>query len=90
MAGQISDKLKQKRRDAAMKMQHNIAAEISKSFVGKTIRVLVEKAASATEIQNASVSSWEHGLIREKETHHSSLATRHFLVRSWRGGRAGH
>jgi ribosomal protein S12 methylthiotransferase len=40
MAGQVSDKLKQKRRDLAMAAQHKIAKQISESFVGREIKVL--------------------------------------------------
>jgi ribosomal protein S12 methylthiotransferase len=80
MAGQISDKVKQKRRELAMHAQHEIAKQVSESFVGKKIKVLVEGPANAKQLQSANVSSWEHGLLREAETRHSSLVTRHFLV----------
>ena len=40
----------------------------------------MESDANAKQLQSANVSSWEHGLIREAETRHSSLLTRHFLV----------
>jgi ribosomal protein S12 methylthiotransferase len=80
MSGQISDKVKQKRRNRAMAEQHKIARQISESFVGREIKVLVEGKADAKQLQSANVSSWEHGLIRESETHHSSLTTRHYLV----------
>jgi ribosomal protein S12 methylthiotransferase len=79
MAGQLSDKLKQKRRDLAMAEQSKIAREISANFLGREIKILVEGEAKAKQLQNAKVSSWEHGLIRERDAH-SSLATRHFLV----------
>ena len=68
MAGQLSDKVKQKRRDLAMAEQHEVAKRVSESFVGRTIKVLVEGEANAKQLQSANVSSWEHGLIREKET----------------------
>jgi ribosomal protein S12 methylthiotransferase len=80
MAGQISDKVKQKRRELIMAAQHKIARQISESFVGREIKVLVEGHANEKQLQQANVSSWEHGLIREAETRHSSLVTRHFLV----------
>jgi ribosomal protein S12 methylthiotransferase len=67
MAGQLSDKVKQKRRDLAMAAQHQIAKQVSESFVGRTIKVLVEGEANAKQLQSANVSSWEHGLMREKE-----------------------
>ena len=80
MAGQISDKVKQKRRELAMSAQHKIAIAVSESFVDREIKVLVESEANAKQLQGANVSSWEHGLIREKDTHHSSLGTRHYFV----------
>jgi ribosomal protein S12 methylthiotransferase len=80
MAGQIPDKVKQKRRELVMAAQHKIAKQVSESFVGREIKVLVEGHADAKQLQSANVSSWEHGLIREAETRHSSLVTRHFLV----------
>ncbi len=33
--------------------------------MGRTIKVLTEKQASAKELQTARISSWEHGLIRD-------------------------
>jgi ribosomal protein S12 methylthiotransferase len=80
MAGQIPDKIKRRRRELAMAAQHKIARQISESFVGREIKVLVEGNADAKQLQTANVSSWEHGLIREPETRHPSLVTRHFLV----------
>jgi ribosomal protein S12 methylthiotransferase len=65
MASQISEKAKKMRRDAAMAEQLNVARATSESFVGRELRVLVEKAARAEELAN--VSSWEHGLIRNNE-----------------------
>jgi ribosomal protein S12 methylthiotransferase len=69
MTGQIPAKLKRERRNRAMAAQHRIAQAISQSFVGRTIPVLVETAASTKELQAAKVSSWEHGLVRENDRH---------------------
>jgi ribosomal protein S12 methylthiotransferase len=80
MAGQIPEKIKKRRRELVMAAQHQIARQVSESFVGREIKVLVEGEANAKQLQGANVSSWEHGLIREAETGHSSLVTRHFLV----------
>ena len=80
MAGQIPGKVKQKRRELVMAAQHKIARQVSENFVGREIKVLVEGQANEKQLQQANVSSWEHGLIREAETHHASLVTRHFLV----------
>ncbi len=68
MAGQLSDKVKQKRRELAMHAQHKVAAAVSESFVGREIKVLIEGEANAKQLQGANVSSWEHGLIRETDS----------------------
>jgi ribosomal protein S12 methylthiotransferase len=68
MTGQIPDKVKQRRRKLAMAEQHKIARQISKSFVGRTLKVLVEGHANEEQLRQANVSSWEHGLVREAET----------------------
>jgi ribosomal protein S12 methylthiotransferase len=80
MAGQLSDKVKQKRRERAMAAQHEIAMQVSESFVGRTIKVLVEGEANSKQLQSANVSSWEHGLMREQETLNSQLSTKNYLV----------
>ena len=68
MAGQLSDKVKQKRRELAMAAQHKVAVAVSESFVGREIKVLVEGKADAKQFRQANVSSWEHGLVRESGT----------------------
>jgi ribosomal protein S12 methylthiotransferase len=78
MAGQIPDKVKQKRREIVMAAQHKIAKEVSQTFVGRKIKVLVEGEADAKQLLGANVSSWEHGLIREAET--SKLKIQNYLV----------
>jgi ribosomal protein S12 methylthiotransferase len=65
MASQVSEKVKKKRRELAMAEQLKVARSISESFLGRELRVLVEKAARAEELAN--VSSWEHGLILNKK-----------------------
>ena len=80
MAGQVSDKVKQRRRELAMAAQHKIAQHVSESFVGRTLKVLIEGRASAKQLATANVSSWEHGLMRENETLDSRLQTGDFLV----------
>jgi ribosomal protein S12 methylthiotransferase len=64
MAGQISDREKEERRQRAMAAQHEVAVSVAESFVGRTIRVLVEREASAQDLRGARINSWEHGLIR--------------------------
>ncbi len=81
MAGQLSDKVKQKRRQLAMAAQHEIAVAVSESFVGRKIKVLVEGEASAKELKGARISSWEHGLIRAEDEHTAKLKGRYFIAR---------
>jgi ribosomal protein S12 methylthiotransferase len=81
MAGQISDAVKQKRRERAMAAQHKVAVAVSESFVGRTIKVLVEGEADAKQLQAASVSSWEHGLIRETDRHTRQMKGHYFIGR---------
>jgi ribosomal protein S12 methylthiotransferase len=80
MAGQIPDKIKKRRRELAMAAQHKIARQISASFVGRTLKVLVEGRANEEQLRQANVSSWEHGLLRERESRHVSPVTRHFFA----------
>ena len=80
MAGQIPDKVKQQRRQLVMAEQLKIARLVSESFVGRTLKVLVEGNANAKQLQNAGVSSWEHGFLREQDTPHASPGIRHYAV----------
>lgn len=80
MAGQLGDKLKQRRRELAMAAQHGIAREISESFVGRELKVLVEGRASAKQLAAANVRSWEHGLMRAAGTTNAGLGARGYLV----------
>jgi ribosomal protein S12 methylthiotransferase len=80
MAGQISHKMKQKRRELAMAAQHKVAIAVSESFVGREIKVLVEGTADAKQLQSANVNSWEHGLMRENEIRNPQSAIHNFLV----------
>jgi ribosomal protein S12 methylthiotransferase len=65
MERQIPDAIRQERRALAMAEQHDIAREISEGFVGRKIKVIVERRANEDDLQQASISSWEHGLIRD-------------------------
>jgi len=64
MTGQIPNRVKQQRRRLAMAEQHKIARQVSESFVGRTLKVLVEGRANEEQLRQANVSSWEHGWIR--------------------------
>ena len=81
MAGQLSDKVKQKRRELAMAAQHKVAVAVSESFVGRAIKVLVEGEANAKQLQSANVSSWEHGLIREIDQHVGQMKGHYLIAR---------
>jgi ribosomal protein S12 methylthiotransferase len=80
MAGQIPDKVKQKRRELAMAAQHEIAVHVAESFVGRTLKVLVEGEAKATQLKKANTRSWEHGLLRGSETHAPQIGVRKYLA----------
>ncbi|MBI5801695.1 MAG: 30S ribosomal protein S12 methylthiotransferase RimO [Verrucomicrobia bacterium] len=80
MTSQLSDKVKQRRRELAMAAQHEVARAVSESFVGRTLKVLIEGSAREQQLQQAKVLSWEHGLLREGETPNSKLQTQNFLV----------
>ncbi|MBL9167212.1 MAG: 30S ribosomal protein S12 methylthiotransferase RimO [Verrucomicrobiales bacterium] len=67
MEQQVTERVKAKRREAAMAEQHLVARSVSESFVGRTLKVLIEGQASARDLKKANVSSWEHGLIREQD-----------------------
>ena len=80
MAGQLTPKQRQKRRGKAMAAQHKVAVAVAESFVGRTLKVLVEGEAKAKALDKANVSSWEHGLMRGDETGAAKLGTRSYLV----------
>jgi ribosomal protein S12 methylthiotransferase len=64
MMDQIPEVVKQERRDRAMAEQLQVARQIASGYVGREIPVLVEKQAGASDLAQAKVSSWEHGLTR--------------------------
>lgn len=82
MAGQLTPRLRQKRREQAMAAQHEVAVAVAESFVGRTLKVLVEGEATPKQIEAARVSSWEHGLIRQVDQSQSTQlkANRRYLV----------
>ena len=63
-----------------MAAQHEIAIQVSESFVGREIKVLVEGKANEKQLQSASVSSWEHGLLREHDKSEIGNRNRNYLV----------
>ncbi|HMJ91292.1 MAG TPA: 30S ribosomal protein S12 methylthiotransferase RimO [Candidatus Acidoferrum sp.] len=81
MEQQIPDRARQKRRERAMAEQHKVARAVSHSFVGRDLNVLVEGQASARELQKASVTSWEHGLIRGADGGLAKLKGKYLIAR---------
>lgn len=81
MAGQVPDRVKQKRRDLAMAAQLQVSRELASAQVGRERRVLIESKARAEELQQAQVSSWEHGLIRGEQQGLDELAGNYFVAR---------
>ncbi|HTD86919.1 MAG TPA: 30S ribosomal protein S12 methylthiotransferase RimO, partial [Candidatus Binatia bacterium] len=82
MENQIPDKAKRHRRDRAMAAQHAIARKVSQSFVGRELKVLVEAAATARDLQKANIHSWEHGLIRAEDNQRDQLHGKYLIARS--------
>ena len=80
MTSQLTDKVKQHRRELAMAAQHGVARAVSESFVGRTLKVLIEGSAREQQLQQAKVSSWEHGLLREPDNRQSAIGNRRYLV----------
>jgi len=81
MESQLPEKIKKQRRAAAMAEQLKVARQISESFVGRKLKVLVEGEASAKDLRNANVSSWEHGLVRGGEMNADQLKGRYLVAR---------
>jgi ribosomal protein S12 methylthiotransferase len=81
MAGQLPLATRQKRRELAMAAQHQVARELAAGQVGRTLNILVEGEASAKQLQQAKVSSWEHGLIREADADLARLKGRYAVGR---------
>jgi ribosomal protein S12 methylthiotransferase len=81
MAGQITDRIKQQRRKLAMAEQRKIATEISQAFVGRELKVLVEGNADTKQLENANVSSWEHGFLRGEKPSPLPLIGRFLVAR---------
>jgi len=81
MAGQLTEKAKGERRKRAMSTQHQVATSVAESFVGRTLKVLVEGQASAKELKAARISSWEHGLMRGEDDSQAQLKGTYLVAR---------
>jgi len=82
MARQIPDEVKQTRRALAMAEQHDVSRDLSGASVGKKLKVLVEHRASTDELQQANISSWEHGLIRDEYSDEPAIKGNYLVARS--------
>lgn len=80
MSSQVPDPVKKERRDRAMAAQLEVARAVSETYVGRELRVLVEKPATEKELRGADVSSWEHGLIRGGDDH-AALKGKYMIAR---------
>jgi ribosomal protein S12 methylthiotransferase len=65
-----------------MSAQQAIAREVSASFVGRVLEVLVERRATASERRQVQVLSWEHGLLRAADGGANQLRGTYYLARS--------
>jgi len=78
---QIPGRVKEQRRERAMAEQLAVAREISGAYVGRELRVLVERVAGEAELQKIASSSWEHGFIRSSSATTETLKGRHWVAR---------
>lgn len=81
MTRQIPDETRQERRALAMAEQHDIARELSEGCVGRKLKVLVEGKATADDLEQSNISSWEHGLIRDETVPAARLKGRYQISR---------
>jgi ribosomal protein S12 methylthiotransferase len=63
MSGQVADAVKRRRRDRAMALQREVARAVSATFVGRTLKVLVEGPARGAA-ESGPGASTEHGRVR--------------------------
>jgi ribosomal protein S12 methylthiotransferase len=80
MAGQHPDQVKRRRRALVMAAQREVTREVSRSFVGRTIKVLIERPADSRQLPGANSGSWEHGFSRERQSQISNLNSQTYLV----------
>lgn len=63
-----------------MAAQREVAAQVAASFVGRTLRVLVEGGANAQQLRQARVLSREHGMLRESDNRRSPITHRQYAI----------
>jgi ribosomal protein S12 methylthiotransferase len=81
MMSQVPDRVKKQRRRRAMAEQLRVARAVSQSFVGRAIKVLIERKATDADLQKANVCSWEHGLLRRGPSARESLKGSYLIAR---------
>lgn len=81
MQNQVPEAIKRRRRDQAMAEQRQVAREVAAGFVGRTIKVLVEREPNARELNDAQTRSREHGWLREGDAQASQLRGRLLVAR---------
>ena len=81
MESQVPDRVKKQRQKRAMIEQRKIARAVAAASLGRTMRVLIERPAGSRDLENAGISSWEHGLIRQSEKAQAVLETSCLIAR---------
>jgi len=81
MEAQVPDRIKKQRQKLAMAEQRKVSKAISTRWVGREMDVLIERNAKSLDLENANISSWEHGLIRGNEKKAISLKQEYLVAR---------
>ena len=82
MGGQVPEKIKQKRRNLVLAAQRKIASQVAESFVGRTIKVLIEGSASLAELRRTHTNPREYASARRKLRLAGKPAGRFLMARS--------
>jgi ribosomal protein S12 methylthiotransferase len=79
MSVQLPERIKKSRRNRAMRIQQQIARQHNQDLVGSVLRVLTERVLDANILPSAEIRSWEHGLVRHRDSH-ARLERDHWVV----------
>lgn len=80
MADQVPEKEKQKRMRQVVNVQRRITREVSASFVGRKIRVLIEGKADPRAMHQADLATLEHGVGRARPGLRAKSGLRGWLI----------
>lgn len=80
MAGQLPDRVKKSRLKRAMATQQKVARSIARSFVGRTIKVLVENRAARPEPGGSQITR-EHGALPHDRGSVTAISRSSFVAR---------